>query len=227
MITQRLQESLRFWWGYIGALLLVTAPFSLLGEVWQWWQGAPMTLDDQGQITAINGTVAMGLLLLRVPADGTLIAQLGAIQNDGTKGLGECLKRMLAVLPVLFATWLIMGVIIYAGLLALILPGIWLYVRLGFAPFLVVLEKASPMDAVRGSFMRTAEQQWTLLLTLLLAVMLVLLISAPVTSLIALLGENRLATALAAVITGLMGALVQVVFFRFYTLDASKVESSK
>lgn len=62
------------------------------------------------------------------------------------------------------ATYFLYGLIVAVGLLFLIVPGIYLAVRYGLAPFLVVDRKIDPIEAVRQSAMLTRHARWSLFL---------------------------------------------------------------
>lgn len=71
--------------------------------------------------------------------------------------------------PSVLANFLL-SVALMVGFALLIVPGIFLAVRLGFVPYLVVDEDLDPVAAFRESWRRTAPVGWTLLGAMLLAI---------------------------------------------------------
>lgn len=221
MPGQRILESLRFWWRNLAALLLVTAPFAIAGELLQWWLGP--ALEEAGdQQVRVNAAGALAILALRPFLEGAVIGQLAAIQSGQARNLRDCLLFSLRVAPWLVPVYLLVLSLSYAGLLLFILPGIWIYSRLCLAPFITSLERLPPMDALRQSVERTrGNQQWVIFLTIAMAgimVLFALMLSATLLQQVA--GENQTTGMILAIITALAGALISVLVFRFHVLNA-------
>lgn len=217
MTGQRITESLRFWWTYLGALFLVTLPFSVAGEAVQWLLG-PLTLTENDQIQ-LNIAALLPFIALKPLAEGALIAQLSAIESGKPKSLSYCLGFALALAPVLYAIYGILLLLVGVGWMAFILPGIWLYARFCLAPWIATLEGVPVMNSLQISLLRTRETQWVIFATLCLLGMLALLAATGVAAfMIQLLGENEVSRLLVAIITGLFGCLINVLVFRFYGL---------
>ena len=217
MIAQRIQESLRFWWQNLPALLLVTVPFAIAGELVQWGVGPALYMDEDA--LRIGHLSALLLMLLRPFSEGAVMAQLVAIQNGRARGLGDCLLFCLRAAPVLLLTYLLLGIAVYAGMLLLIFPGVWLYARLCQAPFIAVLENVTPVQALQASFQRSQQDQWQIMLAVVMVFMLILLVSNTLAIvLIALLGENQGSGLLVSIGTTLISSLMSVIVFRYYGL---------
>jgi len=69
---------------------------------------------------------------------------------------------------------ILLTIVVVVGLILLIVPGIFLAVRLSFVPFLVVDEGRGPVDAMTESFNRTAGHGWTIVGAALLAILVVI-----------------------------------------------------
>ena len=220
MISQRFREILFFWWRNLGPIFLVTAPFALLTEVGQWLLGPAIILPET-QNDAIQFTLStLAIVLLSRPlAEGTLIAQLAAARNGQARGLLTCMAPALLMYPALLATYAIMAVGVSLGWLAFFFPALWVYTRLSFAPFLVVLHRRNPLDALRSSFTMTESQQWPLLLILVLVFMAYLLVSSMIASLVtAVVSHPQAAALIVALPVSLMGAVINVAIFRYWEM---------
>lgn len=228
MISQRLLETLRFFRRYLLPLFAVTAPFALLSQGVQWWQGDFMVLNEDGQVQRINAITGLMMLLIRPFADAALVTRLGGIQQGRPRSLADCLLMAGATGPWLLIAYVLLGLATYAGFLMFILPGIWIYARLSLTPFLVVLERQDPIAAIKGSFQRTRSVQWYLIGALMLVGLLAMVTAELIgLSLFSLAGRNPASEAAVALIAGLAGALVTVLLFRFYVLTGSPEESGE
>jgi len=218
MISERLQEALRFWWRHLPAIALVVIPFSLLNSAAALVFGPPLTMTE-GQATDVNG-ITLGLIfVLRTLAEAALIAQLAAIAGGQARGLGDCALLALRVAPAMLLCNLIVVSAVSAAFMLLILPAVWLYIRLSLATFSVVLENVSAGAALRLSVMRTQAQQWQLLGAWLLLAAAVLFASLIVTALLqSVAGTHAGIGVVMEMITALGVALLQVLLFRYYGL---------
>lgn len=220
MISQRFREILYFWWRNLGPISLVTAPFALLTEVSQWLFGPSFILPDSAEQAIQFSGISLTIVLLSRPlAEGTLIAQLAAARTGKAAGLLPCLAASLLVYPALLATYAIMAVGVSLGWLAFFFPALWVYTRLSFAPFLVVLKRKNPIDALRQSFAMTEAQQWPLLLILVLVFLAYVLMSSILASLVTtVVTQPQAATLLVALPVSLLSALVNVAVFRYWEM---------
>lgn len=221
MIGQRFREILYFWWRHLGPLFLVTAPFALLNEAIQWWLGTSLALpeQEQGQLQFNLASLSL-ILLLRPLAEGAVVVQLSRIQHGKPASLVHCLAPALLGYPALLATYFLIGLGVSLGWMALFFPALWVYTRLCFAPFEVLLHRRSPIDALRHSFAMTQAQQWPLLLIIVLTFLTTLLLSGILSTLaIEALGEGASTTLLVALPVSLISALMNVAAFRFWNLS--------
>jgi len=220
MISQRFREILFFWWRNLGPIFLVTAPFALLTEASQWLFGPSfMFPEEAGGALQFSGISLAIVLLSRPLAEGTLIAQLAAVRSGKAAGLPQCLAAAALVYPPLLATYAIIAVGVSLGWLAFFFPALWVYTRLCFAPFLVVLKRRNPINALRESFTMTEAQQWPLLLVLVLVFLAYLLMSSTLASLVTTAVNNTQAASLIiALPVSLMSAVVNVAVFRYWEM---------
>jgi uncharacterized membrane protein len=71
-------------------------------------------------------------------------------------------------------TNLLLTIIIVAGFLFLILPGIFLAIRLVFVPYLVVDKELEPMKAIETSWKMTSGYEFTILGMALMSIFIVI-----------------------------------------------------
>ena len=218
MISERLLEALRFWWRHLPAIALVVIPFSLLNSAAVLVFGPPLSMAE-GHATDVNG-ITLGLIfVLRTLAEAALIAQLAALIAGKARGLADCALLALRVAPAMLLCNLIVVSAVSVAFMLLILPAVWLYIRLSLATFSVVLENVSAGAALRLSVIRTQSQQWQLLGAWLLLAAAVLFASLIMTALLqSVAGTHAGIGVVMEIITALGVALLQVLLFRYYGL---------
>lgn len=105
--------------------------------------------------------VTAGINLITV-AESMLISAAVAVITYGTiEGrrvpIGEVLRRLLTRIPLVVAATAITLALVVPGVLMCILPGLYLVWRFLFAPTIVVLERAGPVEALRRSWALTRQ----------------------------------------------------------------------
>ncbi|MCK0153685.1 hypothetical protein MWU49_08225 [Alcanivorax sp. S6407] len=223
MIGQRFREILYFWWRYLAPLFLVSAPFALATETLQWALGPAIALPESPEGTITFSTASLILIMLLRPlAEGTIITQLAASRGGKPAGLIACMAPALLMYPTLLATYAIIALGVSLGWLAFFFPALWVYTRLSFAPYLVVLHRHNPLRAIRQSFTMTESQQWPLLLVIVLVFMAYTLISSMIASVISVAVPNvAAASLLIALPISVLAVLNNVAIFRFWELAGS------
>jgi len=218
-MLQRLKESLYFWRRHLLALFLISAPFAVIGEVFQWLMGPVIVNGDDGKVIGFNAVSMLFLILLRPLAEGALIFQLSIIQRGGGQGPWHSVLAAFLRFPYLLATYFIMALAVSVGWMLLFFPAFWVYARLCFAPFRVMLRGDTPVQALQTSFTRSGPCQWPLLAALLCAGLVVFFVAGVTNSLLlGVIGDHPLSLLLASLVVSLAATLVNVVAFRFWTL---------
>lgn len=219
VIGERLREVFHFFLNNLGVLLLVTVPFGMVAAVFVHWQGAPVALV--GEEARVNWQSAVPLLLLEPLALGLKVLAIDAIATGSSLSAARLLAGALRAWPVLAPLWLLtmMGVSVLAMVLFL-LPGAWLYARLGQAPMIALLESRTPLDAIVVSWQRSREGQFEAFLLALVIGGGVVLAMLALFSLFTSLGQaDTFGADLTARCLGETGfALVTVAFYRLWDI---------
>lgn len=112
------------------------------------------------------------------------------------------------------------GVSVMIGMVALIIPGLYLSARLGFAEFETVLDNKKPFEALNSSWQQTQEYALTLMFVAGIAALAALVFSSPITNLSDLDWVLRIVGgALINIIWSSVLLLVSVIYFRAYVLS--------
>ena len=143
----------------------------------------------------------------------TILVSIGATKIfidlvDGKNPSYNDLYRQYPLIVNYFIAEVIMGLAILAGLILLIIPGIYLAVKLSFASYLVVDKKLGPIDALKQSYEITKGNWWNIvflgvvsgLITLAgaLALLVGLFVAIPVTMLAYAYAYRKLSGSIAA-----------------------------
>lgn len=160
--------------------------------------------------------VLTGLLFYPVYS-AALILFLDARSRGQQPRARDLLTRALWLWPTFALLVGLSSLLIMLGVSLLVLPGLWVMVKLAFAEYLLVLRGLTPLDALRESFKQTNGHFWSLLLCVLTVVMPVLLLdwfSFPAE------GEsaNELLAFLLDCVSGFLLLFATVVLFRFFML---------
>lgn len=106
-----------------------------------------MALILAGQIVAAN----IAIFLIDIFLGG---AQIHAAYNSGSKGfsIGKSFRASFSAYLYLVASAIVVAVAVLAGLIALIIPGIYIALRLSFVAYGVVVDRLGPIEAMEKSW---------------------------------------------------------------------------
>ena len=221
---RRLFETLAFFKTFIldiaRFLVPVTLPIVLL-ETWVAFRA--METEAAGLIH----WVPFGInFLFRPVYTAGLIWLISGLAAGEERSIRACLGVGFRCWADLLGVYLISTVVIFAGLLALVVPGLIFFARLALAEFCVVLEGMNPREALLKSNGRA--RGFTGEILACTVVLSFLLIGVDIISSYAL-ARLSLQGFGAAVITSMvfmvLSATLTVLFYRFYDLSIKKQES--
>lgn len=153
-LTELLRDTLHCFFRYPGTLLgvglAIVAPVELivsgvgLGQLTSSYQDTSST--GSGLVSA-----ATGFFLTAPLVTGAAIHVLAEASVGERPRAGRSLLAGLDHFPRVFVAVLLAGAGILLGLAALVLPGVYLFVRWYFVPQAVVIESKTPVEAIRHS----------------------------------------------------------------------------
>jgi hypothetical protein len=144
-----------------------------------------------------------------------LIYLLSALSNNKSISMAQCLGLGITQWFVVFSVSFFYGLLTGIGLFLFVIPGIWVFMRLILAPFLVVLNKASPLNAIAESYKLTGSEFWNITGTTVLVFLVIILIQQ---SIISVLPDSVLVTIIVSVIGDIFWSVLTILWFRFYDL---------
>jgi len=157
--------------------------------------------EDATTAEMLIPTIVSFLVVAPLIAAAT-IAVLQALSNGAPPRFRQSVQLALDVFPALFAAVLLAGAAVAFGLALLIVPGVYVAVRLLFVPQTVVLDEARGTDALRASWSLTDGFWWRTFGVILLANVIAFLPGLLIVTPLEVLAEsaNRQAISLAGMI---------------------------
>jgi hypothetical protein len=144
------------------AVILVTPATLLVDGVWGGALADGVDARPSIESQAVSAGLSLFIILPLVTASATLVVR-GLGQGEAPTTAGAALRAGLGAFPRVLAAVLTYVVIVFAGFLLLVVPGIWLGVRCYFAAQAAALEGLGPAaalrrsaDVVKGQWWRTA-----------------------------------------------------------------------
>ena len=133
-----------------------------------------------GWVLGFLGTSLMALLINNIVSfTVSLLISMGTMKItldfvDGKKGDYKDLYQQYPLLLKYIGASLLEGLIVVVGFIFLIIPGIYLAVKLNFASYAVIDKKVGPVEALKSSYEITNGNWWNLFLLGVVSVLITL-----------------------------------------------------
>jgi hypothetical protein len=165
---------------------------------------------------------ATTLFLLSLPVALGQAAILSLLLDPERPTVGDALGRALKMLPVVLVLGWIVQMGIMFGLLAFIVPGLYLFGRLLCAAPAQMAERIwNPITALQRSLELSRGNGWSILGTLAVVALLGLVIQVAVTSVFGIVARLTLPADAATIVTAVIAALITTLFQLALTLCAA------
>lgn len=185
-------------------LIIALANYALLGNIGD-------AADPEVQMNAALASLTR-ILLLPLYLGGTIIYLQSVIDDAPVHPLTAVLSA-LSSWGRLLLTYILNLLAISLGLMLLVVPGVYFGVRFAVADYACVLERKSPVAAMRSSWDSTSDYFWVLLQGLALLMGLLFLANVLITQ---ALFEQMILSTLAGALIDFAGVLVTIYGFRIY-----------
>ena len=130
---------------------------NLLGQLFEHWAGATSNLPYS----------LLASLLLYPLYSAALILLVDARSRGLQPSIRALLAAALGLWPRFALLTALCSLLIMLGISLLVLPGLWVMVKLAFAEYLLVLRGQPPLEAIRASLQLSTGHVWALLACLL------------------------------------------------------------
>lgn len=212
-----LRQSLFFFRNHLHRLALIQLPFlAILAFVqFQLIQQLPDTAEDLPmELVQRNLFISSALDLTLMPIYwGATLLYLQSVLQGTPLAAGRALGLSLACWGRLLVTYILSVLAISFGLVLLIIPGIYIGVRLAFAEFYCVMEGMGPVDAIKASWNKTSDFFWPLLQGLALIFGVLLLAETLIGQ---MLQGHQGAMMLVSLVIQFLGVLPTIYAYRIY-----------
>lgn len=196
IVTEALDAYRAHWRPLTAVGLLTAAPVALLEAAISlatgrdpFTQPTPAPAGEMPGVTADPTSLAVALLslVLFAVASGACVRIVAEGRVGATVRWGEAVRFGLARSPGVLVASVIVLTVVMLGLFALVLPGLWLMVALALTTPALILERLSPLAAVRRSFELVRGRWWrtaaVVALGVVISIGIVLVVVLPATAL--------------------------------------------
>ncbi len=151
-------------------------------------------------------------LIIKPIYTGGLIALIYSLATGQGAGIYNSLWQGVLRWPYMFMANVMTSLLIFAGLMLFVLPGIWLFTRLFLVPYLVMIDRQTPLNAIINSYEYTKGYALTLFNDILILVIIFILS-------ILLLGSIQLLHPLVLLLLILLfQSMANVLYYRHYEI---------
>ncbi len=210
-ITTILADAYHFFIGNLRQMAGLFLPILLIVTALE--HGLTATADTASLIWA----VLVGLLVYPLYT-GALILLLAKRTQHESPTNGQLLRAAFSLWWPLLLVTLMVGVAVIFGFMLLIIPGIWMAVRLAFAEIYLVVEGLTPLAAMRKSHDTTKELFWVILLAVVIVYVPLIALSFLSEWMMDTYGGSSALGIVADTMIAFLGLFVNVVIFRIYLL---------
>lgn len=219
-----LRDAWYFFSHNLGKLALLCLPLILLESVVGFFVQQQLVDSSEPSNAPMAYALLVGLMFSPF-YKGALILFMGSRHDGFYPSNAEIMRRVLSLWPAYALLSALSTLAVLSGLMIMVIPGLWLMIKLIFADFQLLLHGRAPMEAMRDSFNLTAGRFWPITASLLVTM---LALSGPwliLAWLVAPDGAIEPESGLSIVLQALMGFVqlfATVVAFRIYTLIERK-----
>jgi hypothetical protein len=222
MTFEYIRQSLFFFRSHFGTIARIQLPFilglNLLGLLLE----SSIEADSSQMHTGTGLLMLLNLTLLPVYWGATILFLQSAVDSRPLSAF-QAVALSLKYWRRLLITYLLSGFAVTLGLMLLIVPGIYVGVRLVFADYICILEDKKPIASLRQSWGESEAYFGLLFKGLLIIFGGLFLIEAPI---LLLADKGGFASpafeGMLSVVFDLMGTLVTIYGFRIYSLMRSE-----
>ena len=219
MTFEYLRQSLFFFRQNLLTLAKINLPFLIVFNL-LFAQIDFSTAEEDSQSLANSLLLMSGINLLMMPIYwGATITFMQSPLEGPSYTASQALAASLKLWSKLFLVFLLTSGCIFLGFMALVVPGIFIAIRLSIADYLCVVENKTPLQSLKSSWQLTAKYGWTIFQGIALILSGIFLFKTLVYSLLgSILQELLFLKPLINSLFDLLNVLVMIYGFRIYCL---------
>jgi len=211
-----LQQSVFFFRQHLGMIAKIQLPFLItINGLAQWFD----IYSEKEQIAQQFAVLSiLNLTILPLYWSATIVYMQSVLEGRPLSAFQSLTLGLSRWRPLLLA-FILTGCAVFGGLMFIIVPGIFIGVRLAFADYICVVEKKSALQSLKQSWQDTDDYFWPLLQGLVILYLGIELINYPVVSFFQSMEDRQFLIELPILAAlDLLSALITVFAFRMYCL---------
>ncbi len=157
-----IRQSIFFFRSHFAMVVRIQLPFLLLINILALLVEGTVDPEADGFRNYIAGLTLLNLTLMPIYTAATILYFASVVQNRPLTA-GQALLLGLSRWRALLLVYILTAFAIFSGLLFLIIPGIFIMIRLAFADYICVTEGKGAMQSLRESWEHTQDWFWILL----------------------------------------------------------------
>lgn len=177
-MTQTFKESYYFFQKnfvkLLGFTILTGALLVLIAQLLMPFFLDTQSSDQEINLETIEPFAQMLNIIFKPIYTGALIVLILSLAIGKTKTLINCIFAGIMRWPYMLLANIMTSLLIFIGFVAFILPGIWIFTRLFLVPYLVIIDRQSPLNALINSYQYTKGYSLTILSDI--AILIIILI---------------------------------------------------
>ncbi|MDO6469097.1 YciC family protein [Neptunomonas phycophila] len=220
-----IQQSIFFFRQHLGTIAKIQLPFLIaINGLAQWFD---IYSDDEQIAQQFAVLSILNLTILPLYWSATIV-YMQSVLEDRPLSAFQSLVVGMSRWRTLLLTFLLTGCAVFGGLMFLIVPGIFIGVRLAFADYICVVEKKSALQSLKQSWQDTDDYFWPLLQGLAILYIAIELINYPVVSFFQSMEDRQFIVELPILAAlDLLSALITVFAFRMYCVMRDEIRPAK
>lgn len=200
---------------FLTAALIISAPVTLFVDgVWGRALAEGADADPEPAVMWTSTAFSLIVIPLVTAMQVVIVQRLG---HGAEPTVGAAARAASRRFPAAVGAVILYAVGVAAGMLALVLPGIWLLVRWAFAAQAAVVDELSPVGALRRSAELVKDRWWRTFGMLVVSGLLFALLGSLVTAILAGVGNGAIYVAglivVEATVLSLTGIFATLLFF--------------
>ncbi|MGB0467387.1 MAG: YciC family protein [Pontibacterium sp.] len=157
-----IRQALYFFRSHFSMVVRIQLPFLLLINVLALLADTSFDSQSESFSTMVAGLTLLNVTLMPIYMAATIF-YFGSVVKNQPLTAGQALLLGLTRWRALLLVYALSAFAVFSGLLFLVIPGIFILIRLGFADYICVAEQKGPLDALKESWERSEPWFWTLL----------------------------------------------------------------
>ncbi|WP_372831022.1 hypothetical protein [Pontibacterium sp.] len=219
-----IRQSLYFFRSHLPMILRIQLPFLLLVNFLALFVDGPIADKEAGVNQGVAALTLLNMTLLPVYTAATIM-YFSSVVNDRPITAGQAIMLGVSRWWALLLVFIFSGFAIFSGLLFLIIPGLFIMMRLAFADYICVTEQKGPVQALKESWERTQDYFWILLNGL--AILFVVISGTEMALEMVLRNADSLdgpIRALINIVFSVLNTVITVYAFRIYCIQKDKLK---